>query len=77
MTPRSGELVLDDLRVSQLMYMLEAAVQRRFPRGLRVHMHAPDRAAIPTIFAALNQAGFSVTRCVGEQCAAPGLGGGT
>lgn len=37
--PTSGHQTWDPLRAAQLMYMLESAVQRRFPKGLKVHVH--------------------------------------
>lgn len=54
----------DEPAARRLAYMLECAVQRRFPRGLRLMAQAPDRSTVPALFAALSAAGLSITRYV-------------
>jgi len=60
--PRFGECMWDEKRARKLAYMLECAVQRRFPRGIRILMQAPARSSVPTIFSTLTAKGFWVTR---------------
>ncbi|KAL6764347.1 hypothetical protein V8C86DRAFT_2474323 [Haematococcus lacustris] len=60
--PRYGDTIWDAQKANRLQYMLQCAVLRRFPRGLRVHLQTQDKGATPAIFAALSAAGFSITR---------------
>lgn len=60
--PRYGECTWDEARARKLAYTLECAVQRRFPRGLRLMAQAPDRSVVPGLFASLSAAGMWVTR---------------
>lgn len=36
----------DDRRAAQLKYHLECSIQRRFPKGLKVHVHSRDRRGL-------------------------------
>ena len=63
---RYGEAIWDAERAYKLKYMLESAVQRRFPRGLKMHVQANDRNCLVDLFAQLSTAGFWITRCVGR-----------
>jgi hypothetical protein len=56
-------MVLDEAKLRELSYMLECAVQRRFPRGLRMRLQCPGSVGVPPIFTALCNAGLSITRC--------------
>lgn len=59
--PRYGESIWDENRAHKLKYMLESAVQRRFPRGSKLHVEANERC-LPHLFTSLSSAGFSITR---------------
>ena len=63
---RYGEAIWDENRAKKLKYMLESAVSRRFPRGLKMHVQAHDRNCLVDLFAQLSGAGFWITRC--EEC---------
>ncbi|GFR46780.1 hypothetical protein Agub_g8410 [Astrephomene gubernaculifera] len=60
--PRYGECIWDERRAAKLRYMLESAVQRRFPRGTKVCVHSTDRSALVQLFSALSSGGFWITR---------------
>ncbi|EFJ42325.1 hypothetical protein VOLCADRAFT_97579 [Volvox carteri f. nagariensis] len=64
--PRYGECIWDERRAAKLRYMLESAVQRRFPRGTKVCVQSSDRSALVNLFSALSSAGFWITRLVGR-----------
>ncbi|KAG2452901.1 hypothetical protein HYH02_002244 [Chlamydomonas schloesseri] len=60
--PRYGECVWDERRAAKLRYMLESAVQRRFPRGTKVCVQSGDRSSLVALFSALSSGGFWITR---------------
>ncbi|GLI62359.1 hypothetical protein VaNZ11_004977 [Volvox africanus] len=60
--PRYGECIWDERRAAKLRYMLESAVQRRFPRGTKVCVQSCDRSALVNLFSALSSGGFWITR---------------
>lgn len=60
--PRYGEAIWDAQRAHKLKYMLESAVQRRFPKGLKIHVQATDQRALLDLFQQLSAAGFWITR---------------
>ncbi|GLC45665.1 hypothetical protein PLESTM_001763700 [Pleodorina starrii] len=60
--PRYGECIWDERRAAKLRYMLESAVQRRFPRGTKVCVQSGDRSALVNLFSALSTGGFWITR---------------
>ncbi|GIL91200.1 hypothetical protein Vretifemale_18893 [Volvox reticuliferus] len=60
--PRYGECIWDERRAAKLRYMLESAVQRRFPRGTKVCVQSSDRSALVNLFSALSSGGFWITR---------------
>ena len=35
--------VWEELKAQKLVAMMEAAIQRRFPAGVRLHVHSSDR----------------------------------
>jgi len=41
--PCLGDAIWDEMRAAQLRAMLEVAVERRFPQGLKVHVHSVNR----------------------------------
>ena len=59
--PRYGEAIWDEHRAHKLKYMLESSVQRRFPRGSKLHVEANERC-LPHHFTSLSVNGFSITR---------------
>jgi hypothetical protein len=47
----------------KLADMLEASIQRRFPKGLKVHVHSIDRfGCLASFTAVLKNAGLAITR---------------
>ena len=62
MRPRYGEAIWDAQRAHKLKYMLESAVQRRFPKGVKLHVQATDQRALLDLFQQLSMAGFWITR---------------
>lgn len=60
--PRYGEAIWDAQRAHKLKYMLESAVQRRFPKGVKLHVQATDQRALLDLFQQLSMAGFWITR---------------
>ena len=50
-------------RALKLAAMMEAAIQRRFPKGLKVHVHSVDRfGCLSSLTRVLRDANLSVTR---------------
>ena len=61
--PRFHEVEWDEDRVMTLKYLLEAAIQRRFPRGLKVHVHLSTKPGYLTAFMqGLKQSMLCITR---------------
>jgi hypothetical protein len=60
--PRFGDLVWDSARGSKLRAALEAAITRRFPRGLKVHVQQMDAHALASLTRAWKEAGLCITR---------------
>lgn len=61
--PRFHEVEWDDDRMETLKYLLEAAIRRRFPKGLKLHVHSLPKSGYLIFFLrALNQAGLCITR---------------
>lgn len=53
----------DDLAAAKLRAMLEAAIQRRFPKGLKVHVQSVDRfGCLAALTGVLRDAGLTITR---------------
>ena len=53
----------DEGRAAKLMAMMEAAIQRRFPKGLKVHVCSVDRfGCLAELTRVLHSADLSVTR---------------
>ena len=53
----------DEGRAAKLVAMMEAAIQRRFPKGLKVHVHSVDRfGCLAELTRVLHDAELSVTR---------------
>lgn len=68
----------DAMRAAKLKGMLESSIQRRFPKGLKVHVHSVDRfgclAAVTTV---LKHGGLTVTRAKVKTYAANNSSGHT
>ena len=47
--PRYGEAIWDAERAHKLKYMLESAVQRRFPKGLKIHVQVRGPPALHNV----------------------------
>ncbi|PRW60951.1 uridylyltransferase [Chlorella sorokiniana] len=61
--PRTGDSRFDRDQAELLRAMLESSIQRRFPKGLKVHVHSLDRfGCLAALARVLHQAGLSVTR---------------
>ncbi len=41
--PRTGDCIFNERSAELLKAMLESSIQRRFPKGLKVHVHSLDR----------------------------------
>ena len=62
MRPRFG-FPWDAQRARKLAAMLEASIQRRFPRGLKVHVQSVDSfGCLAALTAVLRDAGLTITR---------------
>jgi len=60
--PRLGAL-FNAAKAAKLQAMLESSIQRRFPRGLKVHVHSVDRfGCLAQLTRTLKDAGLSITR---------------
>ena len=60
--PRLGAL-FNASKAAKLQAMLESSIQRRFPRGLKVHVHSVDRfGCLAQLTRTLKDAGLSITR---------------
>lgn len=61
--PRFGDSKFDEKKAAKVEFMLRASINRRFPRGLKVHVWTMDQIGLlgklTTIF---RQADMSVTR---------------
>ncbi|KAK9812463.1 hypothetical protein WJX73_001778 [Symbiochloris irregularis] len=61
--PRHGSIAWDEGRAAKLVAMMEAAIQRRFPKGLKVHVCSVDRfGCLAELTRVLHAADLSVTR---------------
>lgn len=61
--PRLGKPELDEVKAAKLAAMMESSIQRRFPRGLKVHVHSVDRfGCLAALTDVLRQGGLAVTR---------------
>jgi len=73
--PRDGNPDWDPARAEQLVAMLEASIQRRFPRGLKVHVRSADRfGCLAALAGVLRGASLAVTRAKVRTYAAAGGG---
>lgn len=53
----------DARAANKLAAMLEASIQRRFPKGLKLHVHSVDRfGSLATLTAVLRDAGLTINR---------------
>lgn len=59
---RFGECVWDATRSNKLKYMLECAVQRRFPKGFRVLVQTYNKSCLGDLFTDMSKTGFCITR---------------
>ena len=54
---------LDEVKAAKLAAMMESSIQRRFPRGLKVHVHSVDRfGCLAALTRVLKEGGLAVTR---------------
>lgn len=61
--PRLGKPELDEVKAAKLAAMMESSIQRRFPRGLKVHVHSVDKfGCLAALTKVLKQGGLAVTR---------------
>lgn len=61
--PRTGDSGFDRPQAEMLRAMLESSIQRRFPKGLKVHVHSLDRfGCLAALTRVLHQTGLSITR---------------
>jgi predicted amino acid-binding ACT domain protein len=61
--PRSGDGEFSERRAALLKAMLAQSIERRFPKGLKVHVRSLDRfGCLAALTRQLEQAGLSVTR---------------
>lgn len=73
--PRDGNADWDVARAEQLVAMLEASIQRRLPRGLKVHVRSADRfGCLAALAGVLRGADLAVTRAKVRTYAAAGGG---
>lgn len=75
--PAACAAVWDEGKAAKLVAMTEAAIQRRFPKGLKVHVHSVDRfGCLAELTRMLHDAQLTVTRakarpvlaCQGRRC---------
>ncbi len=67
--PRGGVKTYDEGRAARLRAMLEASVQRRHPKGLKVHVHSVDRfGCLASLTRVLKAANLTVTRAKVRSC---------
>ncbi len=53
----------DPRAANKLAAMLEASIQRRFPKGLKLHVHSVDRfGSLATLTGVLRDAGLTINR---------------
>ena len=58
-----GPAELDQAKAAKLVAMLEASIQRRFPKGLKVHVHSVDRfGCLAALTRELKMAKLTITR---------------
>ncbi len=64
MRPRMGVCAgFDAARAAKLAALLESSIQRRFPKGLKVHVHSVDRfGCLAALARVLKLANLTVTR---------------
>jgi UTP:GlnB (protein PII) uridylyltransferase len=61
--PSGGVQTFDESRAARLRAMVVASVQRRHPKGLKVHVHSVDRyGCLAALTRVLKAANLSVTR---------------
>lgn len=60
--PRFGDFYWDVMKATKLRVMLEAAIQRRFPKGLKVHVQQTHDHCLSALTAAWKSAGLWITR---------------
>jgi hypothetical protein len=61
--PRAGAAEFDPARAALLAHALDASIRRRFPPGVKVHVHSLDRyGCLATLAGVLHAAGLAVAR---------------
>ena len=71
--PRLGAL-FNAAKAAKLQAMLESSIQRRFPRGLKVHVHSVDRfGCLAQLTRTLKDAGLYITRAKVAASRSPSL----
>jgi hypothetical protein len=60
--PRYGDFFWDAIKATKLRVMLEAAIQRRFPKGLKIHVQQTSQHCLRDLTVAWKTAGLWITR---------------
>ncbi|KAI8467573.1 MAG: hypothetical protein J3K34DRAFT_523655 [Monoraphidium minutum] len=60
--PRFGDFFWDPIKATKLRVMLESAIQRRFPKGLKVHVAQTHQHCLADLTRAWKEAGLWITR---------------
>ncbi|KIY96854.1 hypothetical protein MNEG_11109 [Monoraphidium neglectum] len=60
--PRFGDFFWDAVKATKLRVMLESAIQRRFPKGLKVHVAQTHQHCLADLTRAWKEAGLWITR---------------
>lgn len=61
--PRDGDAAFDEERAALLRAMLYSSIRRRFPRGLKLHVHSLDRyGSLAELTRVLRSTGLTITR---------------
>lgn len=75
--PRAGAPEFDPRRAALLAHALDASIRRRFPPGVKVHVHSLDRyGCLAALARVLHAAGLAVTRATVRTYAARYAGAG-
>jgi hypothetical protein len=60
--PRYGDFFWDAIKATKLRVMLEAAIQRRFPKGLKIHVQQTSQHCLRDLTVAWKTSGLWITR---------------
>lgn len=70
--PRFGDFYWDSKKAARLKYMLEGAIQRRFPKGMKVHVQTVDHHSLAQLTQAWKEHSLWITRAKVRAYAASG-----